>query len=108
MEHAPLPPGSPSGVAGLKQFVSGLRATFPDFRYTVEDVLGEGDRVALRVRASGTMKGDFMGMRATGKSASWEEIHCCRMRDGKLAEHWANVDQLGMLQQLGLAPTPGQ
>ena len=57
--------------------------------------------------ASGTMKGEFAGMKPTGKSATWDEVHIVRMKDGKAVEHWA-VDQLGMLQQLGLAPAaPG-
>jgi predicted ester cyclase len=47
-------------------------------------------------------------MPATGKSAAWTEIHIVRVKDGKIVEHWASVDQLGMLQQLGLATVPGQ
>jgi predicted ester cyclase len=55
------------------------------------------------------MKGDFMGMPASGKSATWAEIHIIRYDDGgKATEHWAVVDQLGMLAQLGFAQTPGQ
>ncbi len=52
------------------------------------------------------MRGDFMGMKATGKSATWDAVHIARVRDGKVAEHWAVQDQLGMLQRLGLAPAP--
>jgi predicted ester cyclase len=47
-----------------------------------------------------------MGMPATGKSATWSEIHIARMNDGKVVEHWVNQDRMGMLQQLGLIPAP--
>ena len=54
------------------------------------------------------MMGDFQGMPATGKYASWPELHLVRLnKDGQVAEHWSNVDQLGMMVQLGLAPAPG-
>jgi predicted ester cyclase len=54
------------------------------------------------------MRGDFMGMPAAGKEATWSEIHITRFADGKAVEHWGVVDQLGMLQQLGFAEAPGQ
>lgn len=105
-DHA-LPPGLPPGLEGFKAFFGAFRAAFPDLHYTLEDVIADGDRVVQRATASGTMKGEFSGMQATGKSAAWAEIHIVRVKDGKIVEHWANVDQLGMLQQLGLAPMPG-
>ena len=108
VEHVPVFPGLPTGLDGLKQFVMALRAAFPDFHYTVEDEIAEGDRVVQRVTAEGTMRGAFAGMPPTGKRATWTEIHISRCADGKLVEHWANLDQLGMLQQLGVIPVPGQ
>jgi predicted ester cyclase len=54
------------------------------------------------------MKGDFLGMPASGKEATWSEIHIVRFADGKAVEHWGVVDQLGMLAQLGFAQAPGQ
>ncbi len=107
-EHVPLPPGWPSGIAGLKQYVTMLRSAFPDFQYTVEDELAEGDKVVFRLTAQGTQLGEFMGIPPTGKRATWTEMHICRVADGKLVEHWANLDQLGLLQQLGVIPQPGQ
>ena len=53
------------------------------------------------------MTGDFAGMPASGKYAAWNEVHIARVANGMLAEHWAVVDQLGMLQQLGFLPQPG-
>ena len=106
-DHA-VPPGMPPTRESALQFLTMFRAAFPDLHYTLEDVIAEGDRVVQRSTASGTMKGEFLGMPATGKSATWAEIHIVRLKDGKIVEHWASVDQLGMLQQLGLAPAPGQ
>lgn len=105
-DHA-VPPGMPPTRDSAIQFLSMFRAAFPDLHYTVEDVIAEGDRVVQRSTASGTMKGDFLRMPATGKSATWAEVHIVRVKNGKIIEHWASVDQLGMLQQLGLAPVPG-
>ena len=53
------------------------------------------------------MQGDFGDMKATGKHATWEEVHIVRLEGGLAVEHWGVLDQLGMLQQLGLAPAPG-
>lgn len=105
-DHA-VPPGMPPTRDSAIQFLSMFRAAFPDLHYIVDDVIAEDDRVVQRSTASGTMKGDFLGMTATGKSATWGEVHIVRVKDGKIVEHWASVDQLGMLQQLGLAPMPG-
>ena len=106
-DHA-TPPGISPDLSGVKLFFTALRSAFPDFSYTVEDEITEGDKVVIRVTGHGTMEGEFLGMPATGKSATWSEIHLGRYENDKLVEHWANVDQLGMLQQLGLAPAPGQ
>jgi steroid delta-isomerase-like uncharacterized protein len=107
VDHA-TPPGAAPGPEGLKQWLRMFRTAFPDLHYTIEDSIAEGDKVVQRVRAKGTMQGDFIGMPASGKSATWEEIHITRFENGKAAEHWAVVDQLGMMQQLGYAEAPGQ
>jgi predicted ester cyclase len=107
VDHA-APPGSPAGIAGFKAFFGALTTAFPDLHYTVEDTIAEGEQVVGRVTVRGTMKGDFMGMKATGKTATWTEIHIGRFANGRVVEHWATIDQLGMLQQLGLAAAPAQ
>lgn len=107
VDHA-APPGSPAGIAGFKAFFGALTTAFPDLHYTVEDQIAEGEQVVGRVSVRGTMKGEFMGMKATGKTATWTEIHIARFAGGKVVEHWATIDQLGMLQQLGLAPIANQ
>lgn len=108
VNHFEPAPGLPPGREGLRVFIPALRAAFPDLRYEVVQDLQDGDRFVGHVAVEGTMQGDFAGMPATGKHARWEEIHIGRIRDGKVVEHWAAVDRLGMLQQLGLAPTPGE
>jgi predicted ester cyclase len=100
--------GYPPTREGLKSFVRDFRSAFPDLRYSVKKEISEGDFVVQHLTASGTMKGDFMGMPAAGKGATWDEVHVVRLAGGKAVEHWGFVDQLGMLQQLGLAPAPPQ
>jgi steroid delta-isomerase-like uncharacterized protein len=107
VDHS-LPPGVPSGVDGFKGFVRAYRAAFPDLHYTIDDEIADGDKVVQRVTARGTMEGDFQGMPASHKSATWEEIHIIRFQDGKAVEHWGIVDQLAMLAQLGFVEAPGQ
>jgi len=103
------PPGVPAGNEGFKMFITTFRAAFPDLHYTIDDTIAEGDLLVQRNTAHGTMKGDFMGMPASGKEATWSEIHIVRFDDdGKAVEHWGVVDQLGMLAQLGFAQAPGQ
>ena len=101
-------PGVPPTREGFKQFAIAFKTAFPDLHYVIDDAIESGDRIVHRVTASGTMKGDFMGMPATGKRATWTEIHIDRVANGRLAEHWGLVDQLGMLVQLGVVPAPGR
>ena len=101
-------PGVPPTREGFKQFAMAYRSAFPDLRYTVEDTIDAGDKIVQRLTASGTMKGDFLGIPASGTRATWTEIHIGRVADGQLVEHWGLVDQLGMLVQLGVVPAPGQ
>jgi predicted ester cyclase len=105
VEHSPQP-GVPPTREGFKQTVIALKTAFPDLRYTIDGAIACGDQVVHRVSATGTMTGDFMGMPATSKRATWTEIHIGRVVDGRLTEHWGLVDQLGMLVQLGIVPAP--
>ena len=105
MENNPLP-GQGTGREGFKQRVGGLRAAFPDIRYTVEDMIAEGDRVALRWSMHGTHGGEILGIPATGKQVTLTGLDIYRLNDGRLAEHWDQVDVMGLLQQLGVIPAP--
>ena len=93
---------------GLKKAVTALKAGFPDLRYTLDDSIYVGDKLVHRLTASGTMTGEFNGMPATGKRATWTEIHIGRVVNGRVVEHWGVADQLSMLVQLGVIPAPGR
>jgi len=97
-------PGLTPDREGFKQGLTKFRAAFPDFRYTIDDEIVAGDKLVHRLTGRGTQKGEFQGVPATGKQATWSEIHIGRLVNGKVVEHWGLLDQLGMLQQLGLAP----
>lgn len=103
-EHDPLP-GQTNGIEGLMQRVQMLRqALHPHF--TLQDVIAEGDKVVVRWINEGTHVEPFLGLPATGKSFSIAGIDIHRLDNGRLAEHWHVVDQLAMLQQLGVLPQP--
>ncbi len=96
------------GPEGTKQFVAALRTAFPDIHFTVEDQIAEGDMVVTRWTARGTHTGEFQGLPPTGKQVRLAGTDIDRIADGKAVECWANVDELGLMRQLGVLPTPGQ
>ncbi len=79
-------------------------ASFPDIVSTVEDVIGEGDKVAFRVTHRGTHKGAFMGIAPTGNKIEMTNTCICRIAAGKVVEGWATTDDLRFRQQLGIIP----
>jgi steroid delta-isomerase-like uncharacterized protein len=99
-------PGLPTGPEGAKQLITVYRNAFPDIRFTVDEQIAEGDKVVTRWTAHGTNKGELLGMPATGKSSTVTGIVIDRLVNGKIAESWAIFDQFGMMQQLGVIPTP--
>ncbi len=103
-----LPPGLPPGREGAKAFISMYLGAFPDLEMTIEDMLAEGDKVSTRWSATGTHSGDLMGIPATGKQVTVTGLDINRVSGGKSVEHWGQFDQMGMMQQLGLVPGPGE
>jgi steroid delta-isomerase-like uncharacterized protein len=95
------------GPEGFKQFITMFRTAFPDLSATVEDVVAEGDKVTHRAIMRGTHKGEFMGIAPTGKQVAISAIVISRFAGGKEVEAWSNLDQLGMMQQIGVAPPAG-
>lgn len=98
--------------AGLKQAMGRVAASLADIHFTVEDEIAEGDRVAVRLTASARQEGEIAGQPGTGRSYKIGEIHIFRIRDGKVAEHWHQYDQLSRMKQLNPEPeavgaTPG-
>jgi steroid delta-isomerase-like uncharacterized protein len=106
--HTPgSPPGLPPGPEGFQQFASAFFTAFPDVHTSIEDQLAERDKVVTRWTSRGTNTGSLFGMPATGKSATITGITIDRIADGKIVESWDELDQLGMLQQLGVIPVRG-
>jgi len=102
----PSLPGMPPGLEGMKQSHTLTNRAFPDMQAKLEDMLAEGDKIACRWTATGTHKGEFMGMPATNKQVTITGIHIDRIADGKIVETWNYSDMMGVVQQLGMKP-PG-
>ena len=108
VEHEALPPGIPGGREGVKHLTTAFRSAFPDFKATIDDMLAEGDKVVVRTTWSGTQQCEFMGVPPTGRCVSFGVIDIVRFSGGKAVEHWGQMDTMGMMQQLGAIPMPGE
>jgi steroid delta-isomerase-like uncharacterized protein len=95
---------APRGPEAMKEHVSGWVMSFPDLRFTVEQMVAEGDRVASQLVMEGTHQGTWMGIPATGKRLQIRMITIHRIRNGRIAEDWVVVESLGLFQQLGAVP----
>ncbi|MGB8414016.1 MAG: ester cyclase [Candidatus Binatus sp.] len=103
-----MPPAAVKNpVDGFRQFFSGMLSAFPDLRVTVEDQIAEGDKVVTRKQFRGTHSGPFWGVAPSGKRLELEVIDIFRVRKGRLAEHWAQLDVMALLRQIGAGP-PGR
>jgi steroid delta-isomerase-like uncharacterized protein len=89
------------GRAELRRALQGLRAAFPDFQLSIQDQLAEDGRLAIRYVGQGTHQGEFLGIPATGRKISYTGMLMVRLREGRIAEFWAQPDLLGVLRQLG-------
>jgi steroid delta-isomerase-like uncharacterized protein len=95
------------GIEGYKNFLGHLFTAFPEDTLTIDEILAEGDMVSYRGTETGTHKAEFLRIPATGKSATWTEIQFFRFKDGKVAEHWVDVDLFSWFTQLGVIPPMG-
>lgn len=101
VEHEEIP-GIPPTKEGVADFFRMMTAAFPDLAMTVQDVVDGGDKVVARVRLTGTHRGEFLGMPATGKAVDVQLIDIMRFADdGLVHEHWGVMDQMAMMEQLG-------
>ncbi len=100
-----VPHGLEPTREGLRQLLSMVVTTFPDAYWFTDFTLAEGDRVVQRLSGSGTMERDLMGLPATHRKSLWTETHIFRLADGKIVEHWGNIDQAGMTGKTDL-PSP--
>ena len=97
-------PSTGDGRGDLKRAMERVSKALTDVVFTIDDIISEGDRVAVRLTASATQTGEFMGLPPSGKRYTISEIHIFRVRDGQIAEQWHQFDQLGMMRQLGAMP----
>lgn len=100
------PPGAPTGRDGLKATIEWLHSGLDDVSYEVLDAFAADDKVTLRCAMHATHARPWLGAPATGRSFTTDQIHIFRVEGDRIAEHWACRDDLGMLRQLGLAPSP--
>jgi steroid delta-isomerase-like uncharacterized protein len=88
------------GLQGIKNAVSSHRTSFPDWHENVDDIVAEGDKVAIRITSSGTQCGEFMGLPPSGRKMTIQEFHIFRLENGRIAEQWGMPDLQGLLAQL--------
>jgi steroid delta-isomerase-like uncharacterized protein len=106
-DHAAVPEHQ-HGIDGFKHVMEWVRQFSFDVHYDIDDIIAEGEKVAVRMTQSGTHTGAVRGISPTGKSFSVDYVHWFRLANGKVAEMWAVRDDLTRLQQLGLIPAPGE
>lgn len=105
VEQVPLP-GQGPGLAGLKDVLRGMRAAFPDMHWKIEEQIAEGDKVLTRFEWTGTHRGTFLGVPATGRPVKVWGMVIDRLEGGKIKDTRILMDTLGLMMQLGALPPP--
>lgn len=95
------------GQDNWKVFITAFRNAFPDIHFTIEDLFGEGDKVVAKWKFTGTHDGELMEVPPTGVHITVNGVNIYHFKGGKISEFWVTLDDLGMLQQLGVIPKPG-
>jgi predicted ester cyclase len=96
----------PFGPDEAKKVVSTWLKAFPDFKFKIEDIVAEGDKLAVRYVFAGTHQGEFWGIAPTGRKISVSQMNIIRFENGKMVEAWEDYDEYGMKQQLGMELKP--
>ena len=96
----------PMDLKRYKDFLAARRAALPDRRFAVEDMIAEGDKVSARFTMRGTHNGELRGIAPSGREVTMSGIDIIRLKEGKMVEDRVEVDQLGMMQQLGVIRSP--
>jgi len=99
--------GRDMSLKDFKQYLSSLYDAFPDIHFTIDDMVVEGDKIAVRHTRTGSHKGEFMGIPPTNKKVTFWTIEIVRIIGSKLIEAWSRFDTLGLMQQLGAIPNSG-
>ncbi len=105
VEQVPFP-GQGPGLEGLKNVLRGFRAGFPDIHFAIEEQIAEGDKVLSRFEWTGTHRGEFLGVPATGRPVKVWGMVVDRLVDGRIKETRIIMDTLGLMMQLGAIPPP--
>jgi len=103
INHSPSP-GTTPDREGIKEFIKDMRNAFPDIKLTIEDLIGENDKVVERVTITGTNKGEAMNFAPTGRQVTFPVITINRFSGDKIVERWSISDQLDIMRQLGIIP----
>jgi steroid delta-isomerase-like uncharacterized protein len=103
--HGPI--GEYKGLEGFKQMVAMALKIFPDIHYTIDDMVAEGDKIAIRYTMTGTFQGEFMGFPPTGKRIKMSQAFFYRFKNGKEVEALPFSDNLDMYRQMGIPIPPG-
>jgi len=97
-QHTPQARNLPAKA--FKGFAAAMFKAFPDVRATYTPLVAKGDKITVIGAVSGTHKGAFFGMKPTGRTIRWTEMHVFRIRNGRIAEHWVQADMFGIVQQI--------
>lgn len=98
----------PRGPEAIKEHVAGWIASFPDLRFSVEQMLSDGDRVVTQLLMEGTHQGAWLGIPASGNKIQIRMFTVHRVQQGKIVEDWVLVESLGVFQQLGVVPNTAE
>jgi steroid delta-isomerase-like uncharacterized protein len=105
LDHQAMP-GLPPGREGFKALNTMFRSAVPDIAMTIDQVCATDDRVTCRWTSTGTHQGSLFGIPPTGKSINVTATVVYRVDNGRLAEGWINRDDMGLMRQLGVIPSP--
>jgi len=105
VDHDPAP-GQGAGREGFMQFFTELTTAFPDAKIAPAHLVADDEHVCVAYTLTGTHKGPFNGIDATGKAIEVRGVQIGRFEDGMIAERWGSTDELGIMQQIGAVPTP--
>lgn len=104
VEHNPVVASFGKSIEGYQKFLGHLFTAYPDDVLNIDLILADGDLVSYHGTETGTNKGEFLGIPATNKTATWTEIQFFRIKDGKIVEHWILPDVYTWFQQIGVIP----
>ena len=100
--HYESPTETMEGIADLKAFAQAFRSAFPDLQISIDEQIAEGEKVSTRISMTGTHRGDFLGLPATDRKVQLQGVVLSRLEDGLIKNEWELLDQLTLLQQLGI------